>query len=458
MTLYLNESKQVINSPQKPKYVGNFKQENFYTEIQDFYKILPWFKEKVNHIYICPLNENSKALIIENDSVKDSEGTIFYRPNKKYYDLQLHAYKKSQNGNTYIMLWLDPQNGFLYDFNVKIGIITDKGIFQQNEDIFNAQEDFLKHWKNNSRQLEKNSILKSPIDSNVKSYFEFNLKKNGLDDENYLQQVVGVYEKNFGHNGDVFIKKCLDLLIFLNPKLSLIHSTNFSKRFKKQYYKPKILPLLSERDKLEEIYNDHLTPPETIQVVSDMLLKQHEEMYNEWVNFLLVNRTSGVKKFIKSSKPKYVDLPSWKKVCKNYNDLINEQDENIVFVQEGKDIYGFTIQNMFSLIKEKDCRNPYTKIVFSKEFVSKFMDTYYEPKNGNVIAPEIETIVTENALALLLEEQLCLLEKMCTFCKIKKYKNNFFIENMEQVFYFCSNSCMNQYSLDEFRNIDISEN
>jgi hypothetical protein len=215
---------------------------------------------------------------------------------------------------------------------------------------------------------------------------------------------------------------------------------------------------LSERDKLEEIYNDHLTPPETIQVVSDMLLKQHEEMYNEWVNFLLVNRTSGVKKFIKSSKPKYVDLPSWKKVCKNYNDLINEQDENIVFVQEGKDIYGFTIQNMFSLIKEKDCRNPYTKIVFSKEFVSKFMDTYYEPKNGNVIAPEIETIVTENALALLLEEQLCLLEKMCTFCKIKKYKNNFFIENMEQVFYFCSNSCMNQYSLDEFRNIDISEN
>jgi hypothetical protein len=459
MTLYLNEQKQVIKSPQKQKYVGNFKQENFYSEIQDFYKLLPWFKEKVNHIFVCPLNDNSKALVIEQDSVRDSDGSVFYRPNKKYYDLQLNALNKRQQETVYILTWADG-TGVVYEFPMHVGIITDKGIFRQNEDIFYAQEQFLKHWKSNSRDFEKSNILQSPVDNNVKSYFEYCLKKNGIEDEKYLSQIIDVYVKNFGKTGALFIEKCLDLLIFLNPKLSLIHSTNFSKRFKKQHYKPKILPLLSEKDKLEEIFSDVLTPPETIHTVSDCLLKQRDEQYEEWINYLLVNRTGGLRKLIKPSKPKYVDLPSWKRVCKNGNDLVTEQDENIVYVQEGKDIYGFTIKQMFHLIKEKDCRNPYTKVIFSKEFVSKFMDTYYEPPANTIInRPEaIENITTPNALALLLDEQLSLLEKMCAFCKEKKYTTNIYLENLNQVLYFCSSSCLAQYNLKEFGAMDLTEN
>lgn len=458
MTLYLDESKNVINGPQKIKFFGNFKQTNFYSEVADFYRMLPWFKEKVNDIYINPLNENAKNLVIFQDSVKDSEGTIYYRPNKKYFELQIRATGRNQINEIHTIFYDK------HEFKMKIGIITDQGLFQQNEDIFKAQVDFIKHWNGKNRDEEVQIILKSSVSKTEPiCNFVFNFFKNiGFTDQKYIQQLLQIYQKHFGNEGKSFIDNLIDLLIYLKPKLSLVQNTNFIKRFKKLYYKPEIVPFLSEHEKLEEIFNDKFSPPETKQQVSEILFKQKVEMTKEWINMLLVNETVGFKRIntVKpnQSKPKYVDLPSWKKVCKNYTELIDKQDEDLVYVQEGKDIYGFTITDMFELIEEKDCANPYTKVIFPKDFVTRFLDTYYKPKKPPQKMDIVEgSITTVNALSILLEEQLCLLEKMCFFCKERKYKQNIYIESLNEIFYFCSTECMAKYNLNEFKNIQIDD-
>lgn len=454
MALLLDEFKNVIQNPQKVLTFGKFEQKDFYNEILDFYKMLPWFKEKVNDIYINPKNENTKKLIIKNDFIKDSEGLLYYRPNKKYFEVQLNAKYRKQIGYIHTLQIDD------VEYKMKIGIITKYGLFQQNEDIFQAQIQFLKHWKEKSRDSEIEIILKSSVTKTepICFYIFTFFTSIGFKDSKYIQNVLQIYQKHFGQEGKIFMENILDLLIFLKPKLSLIHSTNFLERFKKLYYKPEILPFLSEYEKLEEIYNDKFSPPETKMKVSEILYDQKQKMLTEWINSLLIQESIGLKQIhdkIKTEKLKYVDLPSWKQVCKNYHDLIDIDDIDIVYVQDGRDIYGFTISTMFELIEEKDCHNPYTKNVFSREFVSRFLDTYYKPvklnKNftGDVESDEI------NQLEKLLNDQLSLLEKICFQCKNKKYKSTIYIETNDMILNFCSSECMVQFNLEEFRNIEV---
>jgi hypothetical protein len=467
MSLFLNENKEIVNAPVKGKEQRNYQQENFFSEIQDFFKYLPWFKENVNHIYISPLCENSKKLIIEKDLVQDSKGNFFYKPNRRYYNAQLNAEKKEQDGVKY-SIFVKEADGSLTKYSMIIGIITDKGLSHQNQDIFFAQEKFLKNWKSGNRESEKEKLLNSKIDENFTIFFENFLKKNNITDIGYIKEIVERYSKMYGHSGKLFIDRVLDLMIFINPKLSLIHSTNFTKRFEKQYYKPQILPFLTEKEKLEEIFNDKLMPDETISLISDILLKHRESLYTDWINYLLVS-TTGARRIqtVKRDKPTFVDLPPWKKVCKNAQDLINQDEGNIVYVSENDNIYGFTINQMFKIIK-KDCKNPYTQVLFSKEFVSKFLDTFYEPQEkmeSQQSFTQKSEAISINYLESLLEYHLQLNEKSqvnCSQCGNITLSEKYFIKNTKNdIFFFCSGECMTQYNfqkLDELtKNEKVSE-
>lgn len=461
MSFYLNENKEVTNGPIKGKSQNNYKQENFFSEILDFYKYLPWFKENVNHIYISPLCENAKKLIIEKNLVQDSKGNLFYKPNRKYYDAQLNAKKKEQDGVKYSIFVNNDK------YTMIVGIITDKGLTHQNQDIFFAQEKFLKNWKSNKREFEKEKLFNNKIDENFTIFFENLLKKNNLTDSGYIKDILEQYSKLFGHSGKLYIERVLDLMIFVNPKLSLIHSTNFSKRFEKQYYKPKILPFLTEKEKLEEIFNDKLMPDETIILISDIILKQRECLYTDWINFLLVSSTGSRNiKSVKREKPTFVDLPSWKKVCKNAQDLVNQDEGNIVYVSENDNIYGFTIKQMFKIIK-KDCKNPYTQVLFSKEFVSKFLDTFYEPQEKMKTEPPSTVQKAEttsvNDLENLLEYHLQINENSyvyCIQCESKVMSQKYFIKSSinDKIYFFCSGDCMTQYNLQKLTEISKNKN
>lgn len=237
---------------------------------------------------------------------------------------------------------------------------------------------------------------------------------------------------------------------------------SFVVRFKKLWFKPEILPYLSEHEKLHEIFDDANTPVETKTDVVERLFKQKLELKQEWVSNLLVDKSSvkmrGRGRMEPIKKQKFVDLPSWRKVCKNASHLESVEDENLVYFKDGSDIYGFSISQMFNIIEDGNGLNPYTGQSFDKENMKRFLDTYVRPREERVNDDEkrVDFVDTENELVTLLETHLCLFEKLCMTCRDKKSVDSIFIETYDSgipILNFCSSECMSMYSLKEFKAI-----
>lgn len=452
-TLYVNENKEVIDNPVPSKYFGNFKQDNFYSDIKNFFLKVPWFKEKVNDIYIKPMNENSRQLVILSNFIKNNQGEVYFKTNKFYFEAQVHASKRYQYGNVHRFVYKN------MEYDMIIGIVTSYGIVDQTEEIFTAQLQFINNW-NSKKSQEIEDICNSEVNVSTFSFYIISFFNNILEfrEEKYIKRIIEVYYTHF-KNGKLFMTNVLDLLVYLNPKISLIRIPIFTSRFKKMYYKPEILPFLNESEKLSEIY-DNSTPYETLVTVNRTLYSQKEQMFEEWVNSLLIEKTLDFKrnkvKINAIKKVKFVNLPQWKNACKNYINIQNIEDEDLVFVRDNNDVYGFSIQEMFDIIEHKDCFNPYTKTLISKEFISRFLDTYYKPQSKSLpneldtnLASEFGKLSTGdnvNTLLELLNQQLCIYEKKCSVCKDKKWRREIYIESYESVIYFCSSECMARYN------------
>ncbi len=64
----------------------------------------------------------------------------------------------------------------------------------------------------------------------------------------------------------IFFKSCR-FNSFINPNINFVSSV-FPKRLAKMQYKPEILPLLTQREKLPEIFDDNRIPEATIEYVN----------------------------------------------------------------------------------------------------------------------------------------------------------------------------------------------
>ncbi len=60
-------------------------------------------------------------------------------------------------------------------------------------------------------------------------------------------------------NTSDFFLRVADLIVFINPNINFVSSV-FPKRLAKMQYKPEILPLLTQREKLPEIFDDNRIP------------------------------------------------------------------------------------------------------------------------------------------------------------------------------------------------------
>jgi hypothetical protein len=194
------------------------------------------------------------------------------------------------------------------------------------------------------------------------------------------------------------------------------------------------------------------------------------ETRRECIDSLLVNNSSvkmnyGGRTKMVSSKIKFVQLPSWKTVCKNATHLVDVAEEDIVYMQDGNDIYGFSIGQMFHIIEHESGVNPYTRVHLDRRALQRFLDTYVKPPsttttnstdNAHIIAADDDDQV--NQLVLLIEKHLAFHERLCMHCRQHKAKDAVFIETYETDFpiiHFCSSECMAAYSLEEFRAIQI---
>lgn len=445
MSKYLDFQKNVIPNPVSVKYFGNFKQENFYSDFKNFFIKLPWFKEKVNDIYIHPVNENAKEFVISTVRVQNNHGLFYYKTNKIYYEAQVQAEQRYQQQNIHRIVYKSKE------YDMIIGIVTPFGIIDQTEEIFTAQCQFIDNWKS-LKSCEMDDVCNSPVNLETFSLYVIAFF-NSIDfkEEQYIKELLQCYYSLFKTCGKLFMTNILDLLIYINPRISIVHKPTFSTKFKKKYYKPQILPFLNEYEKLPEIFNEDAfaVPEETKENISKNLYNQKEEMFNEWIGSLLLEKTLKKSKIKPIIPTKFVNLPQWKNACKNYIHIQDIEDEDLVFIREENEIYGFSIVNMFDIIENQYCQNPYTKNIISKEFVARFLDTYYKPK----VVPEFkENKVVEstsvNVLQMLLEKQLNLYEKKCVMCCSKPWREEIYIETHKAVYYFCSSECMARYTLE----------
>jgi hypothetical protein len=418
-----------------------------FNEIKHFYKILPWVKDDINDIYIRPINSEAESLVIREHSLTDTKGRKYYKPNKRYFEIQTNSTKKRQIKEEFSAVYEDTI------FKFSVGIITNRGLIVQNEDIFRAETEFINAWRSSDRSQEIKVILDAPVGDAIR-YSSKQLVSAALksrSEARYVCDIVSVFEQHFGANTDTFMSHLLDLVVFIEPQLSFLRETTFSRRMRSDepFYKPNILPFLTPAEKLEEIYADPKLPANTLDYVNNHIVEKKATMKESWIQTIVMTQNLGMKRDRRKmaphpkNKPKIVDLPPWKSVCKNSMYIENEADENLIFYREDVDVYGFTIENMFKIIETTGV-NPFTKNPIPHDYVQRFLDTFHpvreKPREQRVVI-DSEEIVKNNLLAELLDSQLAVLEKVCFVCRKGPTLKEYEIFRGNDTLCFCSQEC-----------------
>lgn len=380
------------------------------------YKKIPWVKDIVNHIYVHPI-EGDFNHILDFEKFIVYQDLKFYQPKEKYYALQCRSHKVQEGHNLTII-----KNGELFKLMVAVDTNT-KGIVLQNEDMLKAEIDYIRVWNQNKsehirelRRNEPNEEMVRLAKFNLSSTFQDALGGNApiayrSVNSQFIDIVVQTILKN-SNSGDSFIRLLANLIIFLKINLSFITSSVFIKRLREQIYLPGTLPFLTDEDKLPEIFLSKNVPPTTRKFV---LEKLEEERLNFTKTFLEnlhgSNAIRNPTKPVLWNKPtQQIELPDIKGICKNKDDILNENDEDVVFYTDLDEVYCFNVYKLYDLFKKENLPlNPYTQRPFSDKFIQMFL-TRYASKPLVKKIENIQHIDLTTQLEQLIEQELSLLE------------------------------------------------
>ena len=335
---YLDCDKREIEPPKKYVISNRFVQDGFGSRERDAYRYVPWVKESVSRIIIKPLNADAAALT----SRADRNG--FYRPNKKYYEVQASRVPRRQEGE---VLYLDV-------YVLTVAFVTRGGrIMVQNEDVFACETKYVNSMRRyGSRHVEGYSDA-------VRSYAE-HLLASACPNGEYVRAVVDEYERLYSHDPHVFIDNMSDLIAVLTNS-----DGHLASKFHGCDVLPSAVPLLA---------SGH-TDDDVAAVVVD---RNRREIKREWLRFLSSGRRSANTAPAAHSSVRVVDIPVWRDMCKNWRDLGSTADDDLVFIEDSDALYGFRIDDMYDIVKTTG-RNPYTDAPLDRAFVQRFADTYARP-------------------------------------------------------------------------------
>lgn len=396
------------------------------------YRKIPWVKDIINRVYVHPVEGDFDDILdytrfIEHDNLK------FYQPKEKYYGLQCGTHK-IQEGTLLTII----KNKKTYKLMVAIDTNT-KGIVLQNEDMLKAEVDYIRVWTQNKGEHIKELKKNKPNDDMVQ------LAKFTL--SNSLQDAIGgnvpvIYRSNNSQfinivvqtilkkskTGEAFVRLLANLTIFLNISLSFVSSSVFIKRLREQIYLPGTLPFLTDADKLPEIFMSKNVPEDTKNFV---LEKLEEERLKFTKNFFdLLHGSNAIRHPTKPTlwnKPtQQIELPDIKSICKNKDDIMDENDENIVFYTDMSEVYCFNVYKLYDLFKQEEIPlNPYTNRPFSDKFIQTFLTRYASKPLVNRLEHTHRVELT-TYLEQLVEQELSMLEN-----KLIEIENPEFIQKLK---------------------------
>lgn len=387
------------------------------------YKKIPWVKDIVHHIYVHPILRSDVVEGDFNDVVDfekfiEHDGVKFYQPKEKYYNIQCHAHKVQEGHELTII-----KNGETYKLMVAIDTNT-KGIVLQNEDMLKAEIDYVRVWNQNKndhiRELKRNepnedmlllakfdlsNALVDSITGNVPIAYRSS-------NSQFIDIVVQTILKN-SNSGDSFVRLLANIIIFLKINLSFITSSVFIKRLREQIYLPGTLPFLTDADKLPEIFLIKNVPDDTRNFVLEKLEEERLRFTKSFFESIHIG-SSMIRKPTKPilwNKPtQQIELPDIKTICKNRDEIEQENDEDIVFYTDLDEVYCFNVFKLYDLFQQEEIPiNPYTRRPFSDKFIQIFLTRYASKPLIKKIEHTQHTDLTSK-LEHLIEKELSMLE------------------------------------------------
>jgi hypothetical protein len=380
------------------------------------YKKVPWVVGVVNQVYVHPVEGDFEGMLdYEKFIVHDNHR--YYHPKKGYYSLQCHA-DKVQEGHLLTVF----KDGRTYKLYVAVDTNT-KGVVLQNEDMLNAEVNYLKVWNSNKKKYIENMMRNKPNEfmilyakSNLMSAIQLAIGGNvpavynSYDERSFVSEVVETMVTH-SDSGTAFLRLLSNLIIFLKVDISFVSGSVFAKRLKQQVYLPSTLPFLTDANKLPEIFLVQNVPDDTKNFVLKKLNELRVNFETDFCNDLYSGSTLSrvpMRPVLWNNPAEKIKLPDLKTICKNKEDIEDEAEEDLVFYTDLDEVYCFSIYKLHDTFeKNEGAYNPYTRRPFTDEFIRIFLTRYAKaPRKSAAIVREDLTVTLEK----MIDNELTILE------------------------------------------------
>lgn len=169
---------------------------------------------------------------------------------------------------------------------------------------------------------------------------------------------------------EYFLQKVVPLIVYLNMKEAKI----FKKRIVNEYYLPDVLLELSDKDKLPEVFVDHVSPE--MKNLFSSKIKASIDLNTRKLAMAVVYPNQTLK--TQSTVDPIVELRNVDYLCVNPQQIEGVPENQIVHYKDPESglVYCFGEEFLLKRFKDKDYTNPDTNQKFSKEFMSRYVFNY----------------------------------------------------------------------------------
>lgn len=349
------------------------------------YKKMPWVKDVITSIFIKPLNDASRTLV-DLDRYLEHAGSKYYVPLESYYAIQCYS-TKLQSGDELTVLKHDEK----YVMSVALSTTT-KGLILQNEDMLNAEIDYIKIWNTNKHNQIDGFKTRLPNEEMLllASYELADALSTAIGVDTvpvayrspqgeFIKTVIKTIER-MSDSGDAFVRLLTNIVVFLRLEVSFLAQSAFVRKLQKKIYLPGTLPFLTQEEKLPEIFLAKNVPENTKQFVLDKLEQERVLFSDAFFQALYISSNTLRKptRPAKWHKPlRQIELPPLKSVCKNREHVTAESDEDLVFYTDQEDVYCFNVHSLYTLFQQDTHpTNPFTGAPFSTAFIQTLLTRY----------------------------------------------------------------------------------
>lgn len=400
-----------ILSEKRAEYADKVAETTFAKKCVSEFRTYKWIDAKVTGVWLA--GAGIKKYTTKSYVSVAGKGK-FHQANAAFFNLQcnLHSKKRFQEGN--ILTCFDSnnepvkfevgysiQNGWKYNKIAwpilvavdqegnSLGKIRGNRLLIQNENLFQAEQDFLNEQINTISTKKKKLLLDTVTEKSI-AIAKKSLSRTLL----RLAPKVHDYELNSPYiniavdsvvnkqqtNQDLF-GIVANTIVYINLQKAEI----FRLRIKEEYYLPDMLLKLSPEDKLPEVFDtiSNVVSEKTVNIYTSYIRNAVNEIIDEMAESLVpldptARKNTRPKMFIEPT----ADVEYTKEVCINSGD--NIRPENVVYYRDPADekVYCLDIDVIAREFRRNNFINPHTQKLFDKDFIRRYTVTYFDSESG----------------------------------------------------------------------------